>query len=133
MSKVNYKDLRLSFILTRARVLFYVRKKFTSIFTAFGSIWRPNAHSAHYNVQRMVSTKVRHTAVFNNAVQHTAVFNNAVQLIAHFALNAQLIYNALLAHSVHNALLTHSVHNTLLAHSVYNALLAHSVYIAHFK
>jgi len=62
----------------------------------------------------MVSTKVR----------HTAVFNNAVQLIAHFTLNAQLIYNALLAHSVHNALLTHSV---------YNALLAHSIYLAHFK
>ena len=60
-----------------------------------------------------------HTAVFNNAVQHTAVFNNAVQLIAHFALNAQLIYNALLAHSVHNALLTHSVHNALLAHFIY--------------
>jgi len=64
------------------------------------------------------------TAVFNNAVQHTAVFNNLVQLIAHFALNAQLIYNALLAHSVYNALLVHSVHN---------ALLAYSIYLTHFK
>ena len=43
------------------------------------------------------------TAVFNNMVQHTAVFNNAVQLIAHFVLNAQLIYNALLAYSIHLA------------------------------
>ena len=43
----------------------HVRKKFTSIFAAFGSIWRPNTHFAHYNVQRMVSTKVRHTAAFN--------------------------------------------------------------------
>ena len=41
------------------------------------------------------------TAVFNNAVQYTAVFNNAMQLIAHPALNAQLVYNALLAHSVY--------------------------------
>ena len=47
----------------------------------------------------MVSTKVR----------HTAVFNNAVQLIAHFVLNAQLIYNALLAHSVYIALPTHII------------------------
>ena len=66
-------------------------------------------HTAVFN------NAVQHTAVFNNMVQHTAVFNNAVQLIAHFALNAQLIYNALLAHSVHNA------------------LLAHSIYLAHFK
>ena len=44
-----------------------------------------------------------HTAVFNNIVRHTAIFNNAVQLIAHFALNAQLIYNALLAHSIYLA------------------------------
>ena len=51
----------------------------------------------------MVSTKVR----------HTAVFNNAVQLIAHFVLNAQLIYNALLAHSVYNALLAHSIYIAL--------------------
>ena len=43
------------------------------------------------------------TAVFNNMVPHTAIFNNMVQLIAHFILNAQLIYNALLAHSVHLA------------------------------
>ena len=28
----------------------YVRKKFTSIFAAFGSILRPNAHFAHCNV-----------------------------------------------------------------------------------
>ena len=31
----------------------------------------------------------------------TAVFNNMVQHTTHFALNAQLIYNALLAHSVY--------------------------------
>ena len=56
----------------------------------------------------MVSTKVR----------HTAVFNNAVQLIAHFTLNA---------------LLAHSVYNALLAYSVYNALLTHSIYLTYFK
>jgi hypothetical protein len=57
-------------------------------------------------------------------LRHTAVFNNAVQLITHFILNAQLIYNALLAYSVYNA---------LLIHSVYNTLLTHSIYLTHFK
>ena len=65
----------------------------------------------------MVSTKVR----------HTAVFNNAVQLITHFVLNAQLIYNTLLAHSVYNALLAHSIYNALLAHSIYIALPTHLI------
>jgi len=66
-----------------------VRKKFTSIFTAFGSISRPNAHfalNAHFTLN----------AHF--------VLNAHFILIAHIILNAQLIYNALLAHFVY---LTH--------------------------
>jgi hypothetical protein len=58
---------------------------------------------------------------------HLTETNNAVQLIAHLqplVLNAQLIYNALLAYSIHLALLAHSIHL---------ALLAHSIYLAHFK
>ena len=54
-------------------------------------------HTAIFN------NAVPHTAIFNNAVPHTAVFNNIVQHTAHFALNAQLIYNALLAHSIYLA------------------------------
>ena len=46
---------------------------------------------------------VPYTAIFNTIVPHTAIFNNAVRLITYFALNAQLIYNALLAHSVYLA------------------------------
>ena len=76
-----------------------VRKKFTSIFTAFGSIWRLNAHFTHCNVQHIVLTQVRHTAAFNNTVQLIA----HLQPLGQIALNIQLIYNALLAHFVHFA------------------------------
>ena len=75
----------------------YVRKKFTSIFTAFGSIQRPNAHFAQCNMQRMVSTQVRHTAAFNNIVQLIAHLQPPRQVIP-FILNVQLIYHALFAH-----------------------------------
>ena len=65
----------------------------------------------------MVSTQVR----------HTAATNNTVQLIAHLqplVLNAQLIYNALLAHFIDLALLVHFIDF---------ALLVHFIDLAHFK
>jgi hypothetical protein len=46
---------------------------------------------------------VPYTAIFNNIVLYTAVFNNIVQHTTHFTLNAQLIYNALLAYSIYLA------------------------------
>ena len=84
-------------------------------------------HTAIFN------NTLQYTAVFNNTLRYTTVFNNAVQLTTHFALNAQLIYNALLAHSIYNTLLTHSIYNALLTHSIYNALLIYFIYFTHFK
>jgi len=78
----------------------YARKKFTSIFAAFGSISRIATYSVWY---RLRSGILPHLTETNNTVQLIAHFalNMYFTLNAHFILNAQLIYNALLAHSVY--------------------------------
>ena len=90
------------------------------IYQHFCSIWQHiahSAHSAHYNVQRIVLTQVRHTAAFNNVVQLIAHLQLLRQVVP-FILNALLTYNTIFAHSIYLAYFKQQISVALPAHLI---------------